>query len=1607
METYDQRIAELTHDPTYRRASTDIQRERYLDVLNDELKQSPEYLTASVPAKQIIMQSYIDEDFRPTYSDDNFKAALDQTKEAYLAGDMTARDAMMKYSESTQYGDRLSLFGSIFNRMQNVERTAERRGMPGEYANSPLNILKTYGADDNRARQDIRETFMNVGDTQAVDQMLNSPMYQKLGAANATEEIIFALAANVISGGAYSAVNKAGKVGTWFARNSPALLREAGMEGLRGAIDNVNRNLANGNDAPVSGALKAFGTYAALDVAISHVATALLGQVGKGARLFREAEQAVNTTNVGKSIARGGNPTLSPLLSEPHVRHASAGQMYDETNIIMGREGPGFLDEMDELRRANYDAHEAGYRLTALPEDQPGKYIVQEAASPKRSRTFKNVEEFNDWVGEKLNMNVNRMLMSGDTEEAIQYAARHPAFQYGRLRQLSDENWAQSTAVEGADAVPINSRQHVNELEFREASSKDDSKLTRFAVDLSEEEIATGKVLYRKDQEVIPIRTNPNGNASVRISQAASKEDWDLALKVAEARKAELQSAQTTQALARDDLIRKGYDAVDLGNGEGLLLLPDNVKIINNRINPVTGKIGKIEYAAPAKVSTGAAKVAQKGAVTKRVVKVTAKKKPLTQQQIINAKLAREVQRSNLSGEQLRSTNITSVFESDAAKLHWLDTVAVKSKRVKGQVEKLRGSAGEYKVRLLTPFNEVVEMTYDNLDTAFRDIIAIEKVPDEIGLDLAKFGYQLEQINAKYTFPNREFMVKTKSGVDMGRYTDTNIWNVYEDLAIDPSVPSRLQPDLAYQTEIPTNDFVAGENVSLGFADKAAKFQGQFVDAPRAIKASRVVEKPDGRKILKIRKTQYEAEIPELNHTEAFDSAAEAQKYINNGWKASEALEKAAKSKGVNLGFDGGEWKIYYGDKTFTAKTRAEAIKEMGTVRTPTSAKELIPENLLVELDKLGFELNLPPGFTQMRGMANDMIPRIPSGFNQSKPVFWNSLLPAKQAMRRMMRSIDPAGGTGLGKAYEKMLTAMDVSRAKTFQDAHEIAEIFKGYTKNVEKKKGIFHYLEAEGGSKEAATVKEWDLTSNDIEVAGNLKKFYERKAIEIGVPFEKLIKQYQPHMRDWANKTKAASVDELITHDLIQKNPYAQQFLRDNPFYARMQEERTLDGFRDWFDQDSMRVAMRYSAAGNRAFYANDAMGEFYDLLKANKKIINESDNGLIHAVNQLRESFTHPGSVMQMEEINKGVRKMFGKILPKGMEGNPAGVLLSLPSLTNMTLRFWLPVRNGFQVMTVGSLRTGNLLTIGKGISKVPTRKALRETTEQMIEMGIIAKKGALTNEYLDLIGGAYDNNVPKLIDLMRKGLKPYAMSDDWTRAVMFHATNDIFEKALKKSTVAGRLNVDSMIKGTMANTLDPAQTALFRSMLDEGNLPGAKALLAKYNIEFTMFDYSILNKPLAANSVFGHMYYQMGTFSTNFAQSIMTAGRNGMNANGVKQFMAMGAGMTMVALLMKQLGVNNSSFLPWKMAMFGGGPWFDTIKDVTSLSAPGLEGDMARKNLSRQFLPARFKDGKATFQYPAILPGSLHFKYLARAVAAYQDGDYHKMALALGTIPEYRQ
>ena len=128
---------------------------------------------------------------------------------------------------------------------------------------------------------------------------------------------------------------------------------------------------------------------------------------------------------------------------------------------------------------------------------------------------------------------------------------------------------------------------------------------------------------------------------------------------------------------------------------------------------------------------------------------------------------------------------------------------------------------------------------------------------------------------------------------------------------------------------------------------------------------------------------------------------------------------------------------------------------------------------------------------------------------------------------------------------------------------------------------------------------------------------------------------------------------------------------------------------------------------------------------------------------------------------------------------------------------------------------------------------------------------------------------------------------------------------------------------------------------------------------------------------------------------------------MNANGVKQFMDMGAGMTMVALLMKQLGVNNSSFLPWKMAMFGGGPWFDTIKDVTSLSAPGLEGDMARKNLSRQFLPARFKDGKATFQYPAILPGSLHFKYLTRAVAAYQDGDYHKMALALGTIPEYRQ
>jgi hypothetical protein len=254
-------------------------------------------------------------------------------------------------------------------------------------------------------------------------------------------------------------------------------------------------------------------------------------------------------------------------------------------------------------------------------------------------------------------------------------------------------------------------------------------------------------------------------------------------------------------------------------------------------------------------------------------------------------------------------------------------------------------------------------------------------------------------------------------------------------------------------------------------------------------------------------------------------------------------------------------------------------------------------------------------------------------------------------------------------------------------------------------------------------------------------------------------------------------------------------------------------------------------------------------------------------------------------------------------------------------------------------------------------------------------------------------------------LEKGLRWYGLSDDFTRGVAYLASKDMFNKGLQKAMVTGKLDEAVFKKVSRLDGLHPATQELVLDFMRKGNMRAAETQMARANIEATMFDYTALNKPLAASGTMGQLFYQFGTYSLNYAQLVSTSFRYGSKSNRIKGFIAMSAGMGIVAGGMKEAGIDNSSFLGYNMLTFNGGPYFSMMIDTIESLGPGIRSDVARRDLLRDFGMKMNKDG-ISMTYPSLAPGYMQLKYFLKFQEAMDKGDYWGAWLAATTTPEHK-
>lgn len=1813
MDQYTVKLEALKQDQKYRKMSAPRQMSVYLDMLQTELMKTPDFQQASPVAKELILEDFIKTDYQPTYTNPAFKMELDQIKNAYRAGDQRARQFMIDYTKKTDYISKLP-WAAQADATNSYPTFGTKLPVANEYADSAVQSNRIKGADDDKAREEILSLFREYGDDQAVDATYDIGLNRRAVLANIGEEVVSTVIVALLTGGVGAGVKaaqlaaKAGAAGAkiagqagakaaaWAARKAPEILIEGGIEGLRGMAQQIMGEINAGEKPSVLGAAKAFGAHAAIDLTMSYVGAALLSKVGRQKRLFKEAGEHLDATKGAVNVMKTGD--IPAGFSRPHYLHEASTRAYWDTNEKLLQD-PNYLDTADPVIRANYDAFESGHRLTQNPD---GSFLVMRAGFPNgkanltrvkekgkwvervnltdKPRVFKNLQEFNDWVGDQQWEFINKLMKSGEKtlqEEGLSYMARHPGYKYGLFRELAHRGYDAPKPTK--TFISPRNRQYVNDVEAKGMTSKTKARPVYFSVTVPEELAKSGKVVWKRG-DTLDIIQDPAGNAIVHVSAVASMRDWKTALDVARAKIDKDGLKVFPEALARDELIKAGYDAVNFGRGRAKLLFADNIKIIDNHINPSTGKWNtKVEFAkpatapklAPAQVVETMAKNPEAPKSVEAAAKIPESKKPvetpIKKAQVEMALQVQEIKKSEVNTTKWAFDEVMSSPEGYRDVQNWVDYVAMRNPKIYQPMHRV---GEEWVIQTIATTGDIATHRFPTMQKALYATLAMDRTPKQVAEDLAKHGYELKTLDdlagytkeektamrlgvrtleesreaisrrnlalsktnqptveeiediprefswglgvinknqdmdafiaaypdrmgppfgdpnspfikvgekGDYDFANNRWRTRvdgkslgpgrgfrsyknitamggeapmpnqliggvrlnaTRIGVEPAKsmdpndalgyevvtkldkeigtvvdraYTGRNLWQVYDDLGVQPSVSIDAQPAFAYRGEVPEMTLVMTEEIYMAPVETATKVQAMFV--PNDPPVEKVIsEKPDGRKITKstkTRKPKYIVEIPEAKHTRVFDDAAKAQAYMNKTWYETKDLYEMAKAKGLDMTFEKGRWKVFHKDHTFTSATRKEAIAELAKIPTPKGAREVFPDDLLEALDQVGYELELPPGFLNMERSLSNSWPRLQGEkLAKSNPTFGNVMMPKKQAIRRMIREVDAEDKTGLWAAYEAWLRDMNFSNNKTWQDQQEISKIFTGYGKKDEARNGILHYLEAANPEEQAKVKTEFKLSDQDLAVSNNLREFYKKKAAEVGINYEQYITFYQPRLRSFVKSHNVADIGDVTTLELMKtKDPILHRYMMENPFVGRAHMERTLDAMRYGREEDAMTVALRYVSAENRHFYANDSTAEVFRILNENFDRLANSDNGLLKATLELRENFHNPSAAFHMEAVSKSLRKLFSKHMSSETSDALVRTLIGLPGLVNMTARFWLPFRNLFQVANVLPLRTGRVNF--KAMTKMIKPSDFRNTMAEMIEKGILQKPAHQTAEYLDMISGAYDNNAPKLFQLMQKGMYLYAKSDDWTRGVAYHASNEVFDRALAKSMAGGKLDIDTLVKRTFVDVLDPIQEKSFRDLALAGNIEGAKNLLARYNIDFTMFDYSIPNKPIAANSAFGQVFYQMGTFSINYLQALGTTfkpGRGSM-ANKLKIALALGAGTASTAIAMKEAGVDNSSFLPWRMASFTGGPWVDIFKDVSSIAAPGIEGQLARSSLGRTFSPVKIQDGKAVLRYPYIMPGALHARYFKKGVQYLQDRDIWKAWLAFTTTPEYRE
>jgi len=892
------------------------------------------------------------------------------------------------------------------------------------------------------------------------------------------------------------------------------------------------------------------------------------------------------------------------------------------------------------------------------------------------------------------------------------------------------------------------------------------------------------------------------------------------------------------------------------------------------------------------------------------------------------------------------------------------------------------------------------------------EAVDLDSLVDRVMLETADFPYlkfDMARRGYRITKGADGFIVRGK-GLD-APVTGKSINEVADKLNYRPKkMSNRFAPQVS-MIDVNAVEVSFDNGIAVGNKRGVRKLLSNFEDMDYVARLKKIGNYDTG-EVFITPSGAYEVEMPEFGIIKKFDSAQKANRFIRHTYKQMDSLKEIAGRKGLQMWFEGPSIKVSDGSATFNAKSKDDVLRIFKDYPDSRGAQEL--GAAAVDEDGLNAIDSVLKRFDDATIPVQDSPPVHPYGdisqrageplsdmgaMGEVRALFDNMDHWAEKTLRKM-------GATDILEKYRSLKIARKAAQSATDKAEETIKVIFtdsKGKMLPLDRRQAIFYHSGAQTVEEELSALNVYgELSAEEKTVATNLRRLLGGEsggavtglAGVFGIAPERVIKNYMPRVMDWAvkhtNEVKGmVSAEELIEAAL--KGAHSGGAPRTlKAFFKNMRVSEALEFAAI---DDPIRALQHYVRVGYRQHYMGRAWEGLYDSLAKSGLGV---DSGVYQRFNRYRELVMG----LHTSDGHKTAQRIgrdLGKAL--GMKGgeNLMDAYFSMNYFANMGYRPWLALRNTYQVLTTLAPRIGNSW-VDDGIAKVS--KLTSEEYDFLRKIRVLKGEPPIVNTILDA-----DSAFGKLT---HKSLGMFKSSDEYTRAVAFYSATGRFDFALEKWRKGGIKNMDGFLKEAGITKMDADTLGRVKVLMEKGtdeSTSAAKALFGTKLSDETMFEYVSEQAPtIHTGSFFGKMFGQYGTYAAGYRANVMRGISNGNLADKAAFAARFLGNQAALYGVFSALKINASNFIPGKPAFFGGGPQFEVTVALLQSMGSGYQARQARSQLLRKFSPVGYNQTRGLYaNYPEMWPGSIQFRYAAKALEYAEEGDYWRAFLAATTTP----